>query len=165
MAAIAWNIGFAVINIYRICLLLWERRPVKLGADDQKLYTASFRCLTPREFLKLLSFASWKEAKPSQHVVEKGKSPDQLMVVFSGRLRVEKAGEKVAELSGGQFFGEINYITGEKAPMSVIAEELTRYVCWPKEKLNEFLEKHRELREAFQYTLQEDLVRKLKIQY
>ncbi len=165
MAAIAWNIGFAVINIVRICLLLLERRPVKLGEDDQKLYSASFRCLTPREYLKLLSFASWKEAKPLQQVIEKGKSPDQLMVIFSGRLSVEKDGEKVAELSDGQFFGEINFITGEKAPIRVVAEEVTHYVSWPKKELNEFLEKHRELREAFQYTLEEDLVRKLKAKY
>ncbi len=165
MAAIAWNIGFAVINIFRICLLLLERRPVKLGEDDQKLYSASFRCLTPREYLKLLSFASWKEAKPLQQVIEKGKTPDQLMVIFSGRLSVEKDGEKVAELSDGQFFGEIHFITGEKAPISVIAEEVTRYVSWPQKELSEFLEKHLELREAFQYTLEEDLVRKLKTQY
>ncbi len=189
MAAIAWNIGFAVINIFRICLLLLERRPVKLGEDDQKLYSASFRCLTPREYLNLLSFASWKEAKPLQQIIEKGKTPDQLMVIFSGRLSVEKDGKKVAELSDGQFFGEIHFITGEKdgkkvaelsdgqffgeihfitgekAPISVIAEEVTRYVSWPKKELSEFLEKHLELREAFQYTLEEDLVRKLKSQY
>src|SRR3546814_1855609 len=49
MTPIYWNLVFAALNIYWICRLLLERRPVKLSAEEQRLCELVFRTMTPRE--------------------------------------------------------------------------------------------------------------------
>jgi Popeye protein conserved region len=49
-----WAVVFTVINLFQIARIYWERRPVVLSADEQKLYDMGFRELRPREFVSLL---------------------------------------------------------------------------------------------------------------
>ena len=47
-------------------------------------------------------------------------------------------GEKLAELGDGRFVGQIAYITGEKAPVSIVAKWSTRIISWSHVKLKTF---------------------------
>jgi hypothetical protein len=51
MASIYWNLAFTALNIYWICRLLLERRPVKLSAAEQRLCELVLRTMTPREMI------------------------------------------------------------------------------------------------------------------
>lgn len=85
LAPIYWNLLFTVLNLYWIVRLILERRPVHLTGNDLRLYQLVFRCLTPREMLKLLKLGLWEQAAPEQLFIRQGDELERLMVICSGR--------------------------------------------------------------------------------
>jgi CRP-like cAMP-binding protein len=161
-AAIAWNILFTLINLYRISLLILERRPVRFKEDEQRLYQLVFRSLTPREFVKLLAIGSWEEAPASRRIVSKGENLDRIRVVYSGRTEVQIEGRTITSLGEGKFIGEMSFLTGDKPTADVVAVEPTRVLAWQKNTLKTFLGDNPELRAAIQLIIGTDLVGKLR---
>jgi hypothetical protein len=161
-AAIGWNAIFTLINVYQVYVLVLERRPVALLANEQRLYQLAFRTLTPREFVKLLRLAKWEDAPAAQRIVARGEDLDRVMVIFSGKTAVEVEGRIVVHLKEGQFIGEMSFITGERPTADVVAVEETRIVSWPKRELRAFLEHNPPLRAAMQLVIGTDLVAKLR---
>ena len=137
---IFWNLVFMALNVYWICKLLLERRPVKLSDDEQQLCQIAFRTLTPREMKKILNLSSWEDADLGECFVSKDEPLEKLILIYSGKANVELDGKKVGELNAGQFIGELSYFTDEVAAANVIATESTRYVSWPKDRLKRFLD-------------------------
>lgn len=162
MASIYWNLGFTALNVYWICRLLLERRPVKLSPAEQKLCELVFRTMTPREMIKLLKLATWESAEAGECFVERGKPLNRLIVVYSGKACAEVDGRRVTELQPGHFIGSISYVTEEAAPANVVAIEPTRYVSWPKSKLKDFMNKNPDLHSALKTMLAIDLARWLQ---
>jgi Cyclic nucleotide-binding domain len=162
MIPIYWNLVFMVLNLYWICRLLLERLPVKLTADEQRLFELVFRTMSPREMIKLLKLATWENAEAGECFVERDKPIDRLMVIYSGKACAEVDGRSVTELQPGQFIGSVDYVTQETASANVVAIEPTRYVSWPKSKLKDFMDKNPDLHLALESTLAIDLTRWLQ---
>ncbi len=162
MTPIYWNLVFTALNLYWIVRLLLERRPVKLSAEEQKLCELVFRTMTPREMIKILKLASWENAAAGECFVTRGKPLDRLMVIYSGKACVEVDGRNVTELQPGQFIGSISYVTEEAAPANIVAIEPTRYVCWSKSELKDFMNKNPDLYTARETTLAVDLTKWLQ---
>ena len=162
MTPVYWNLTFAALNIFWIVRLLLERRPVKLSEEEQRLCELVFRTMTPREMIKILKLASWQSAVAGECFVERGKPLDRLMVIYSGKACVEVDGKNVTELQPGQFIGSISYVTEETAPANIVSLEPTRYVSWPKSKLQDFMKKNPDLHTALKTTLAIDLTRWLQ---
>jgi CRP-like cAMP-binding protein len=161
-APIYWNLAFTALNIYWICRLLLERRPVTLSEAEQRLCELVFRTMTPREMIRLLTLATWERAEAGERFVERDKPLNRLMVIYSGHACVEVDGRNVAELQPGHFIGSISYVTDEAAPANVVALEPTRYVSWPKSKLRDFMKQNPDLHSALTSTLAIDLTRWLQ---
>lgn len=162
MTPIYWNLVFTALNLFWIVRLLLERRPVKLSDQEQRLCELVFRTMTPREMIKILRLATWKEAAEGECFVERDKSLDRLMVIYSGKACAEVDGRNVTELEPGQFIGSISFVTEERAPANVIALEPTRYVSWDKSKLRAFMNKNPDLHSALKTTLAIDLTKWLQ---
>jgi Cyclic nucleotide-binding domain len=162
MASIYWNLVFTALNIYWICRLLLERRPVKLSVAEQRLCELVFRTMTPREMIKLLKLATWESANAGERFVERDKPLNRLIVIYAGKACAEVDGRNVTELQAGHFIGSISYVTEETAPANVVAIEPTRYVSWPKPKLKDFMKKNPESHSALKSTLAIDLTRWLQ---
>jgi hypothetical protein len=160
-AAIAWNAVFLVINAWQIRLLILERRPVQLDPDSLTLYKLAFRSLTPREFVKVLKLARWSEAAPGEKIVARGEPLERIMVIASGRVRVEPPTGTGIDLRPGCFVGEMSFMTGERPTADVVAVDKTRLVSWPQEELRKLLESAVDLRAAVQGVIGADLVAKL----
>lgn len=160
--AIAWNVVFAAINLRQIQLLLRERRPVTLRPDELRLYQLAFRRLTEREFAKLLAIGQWKEFQPGERIVQRGEALHQLIVLLSGRVRVEADGKDLAELRAGCLVGEMSFVTGEVPKADVVAMAPTCTVWWQDEVLRKLLGTNAELRAAVQQVIGEDLISKLR---
>lgn len=62
---------------------------------------------------------------PGRHIVTQGIIGNGLYVIMSGRARVMKGDEVVADLGPGDFFGELSVIDQMPRLASVIAEEPT----------------------------------------
>ncbi len=162
LTPIYWNLVFTALNIFWIVRLLLERYPVKLSEEEQRLCELVFRTMTPREMVKILKLASWQNAVAGECFVERGKPMDRLIVIYSGKACVEVDGKNVTELQPGQFIGSISYVTEEMAPANIVSLEPTRYVSWPKSKLQDYMKKNPDLHTALKTTLAIDLTRWLE---
>jgi CRP-like cAMP-binding protein len=161
-AAIAWNVLFTVINLRHIQLLLRERRVVRLRPDELRLYQLAFRRLTEHDFAKLLTIGQWREVGAGECLVKRGEPLHQIIVLASGRVRVEADGKTLAELRAGCLVGEMSFVTGQVPRADVVAVEPTRTVSWQDEVLRKLLDTSAELRAAVQQVIGEDLIAKLE---
>lgn len=158
---IGWTLVYNTINMVQIARLWRERRPVRLGPDEQQLYAAAFRTLTPREFRLLLAAGRWQEAPAKEVLIDEGARPGRIFVLASGRAAVTVRGLEVATLRPGQFAGEMSFLTGERTTAAVEVVEPARFVSWATADLERCLGKHPELRAALQLVLGQDLAAKL----
>jgi hypothetical protein len=158
---IGWTLVYNSINMVQIARLWRERRPVRLAPDEQMLYAAAFRTLTPREFQRLLAAGLWQEAPAKEVLIDEGASPGRVLVLASGRAAVTVHGREVATLRPGQFAGEMSFLTGARTTAAVEVVEPTRFVSWATDDLERLLGKHPELRAALQLVLGRDLAAKL----
>jgi hypothetical protein len=161
-AAIVWNILFSLINARQIGMLLRERRPPRLRPDERFLHEVAFQRLTDREFAKLLAIGEWKELDAGEHLVRRGEAVHELIVLASGRVRVDLDGKSRFQLRAGCFVGEISFLTGRAPDAEVVAMEPTRTLGWHDEQLRRLLARDAELRAAVQEVIGEDLVAKLR---
>jgi hypothetical protein len=159
LTPIYWNLVFTALNSYWIVRLLLERRPVKLSPEEQKLCELVFRAMKPREMIKILKLATWESAAAGESFVARDQPLDRLMVIYSGKACVEVDGRNVTELQPGQFIGSMSYVTEETAPANIVSIEPTHYVCWPKSKLKDFMNKNPDLHSALKTTLAIDLTK------
>ncbi len=160
--AAGWNVLFLSINAWQIRALILSRRPVVLDPREARLYQLAFRGLTQREFKRLLGVGRWEDVGAGAAIARTGEELDRVMVLASGRARVEVKHAPVAELAPGCFVGEMSFLTGEKPNADVVATEPTVLLSWPKQRLRAALDQSLELRAAFQMVLGEDLVAKLR---
>ena len=161
-APIAWCSLFTLVNVVQIGMLIMERRPVFLGEEELRLYQQLFRSLSPREFMKLVSIAEWKTANPQQELLKQHEPVSELALVSTGRARVVVDGRTIAEVSPGQFFGEMGFLTDQHASASVIASLPVHYLSWPANKLRSLFQDLPQLHVKVQGILGTDLVEKLK---
>jgi hypothetical protein len=160
--AIAWNLVFLVINIIRIHLLIRERRPVPLTADEQHLANLVFRTLRPRELVRLVRAGSVVDHPGGAAIVRRGESLDRLLLVVRGTARVELPGKPAVEITDGTFVGELCYLTGKPAGADVVAATGLRVVAWPTAELRALLADNPDLHVVMQQVLGTDLAAKLR---
>ena len=158
---IGWTLVYNTINMVQIGRLWHERRPLRLSADEQALYAAAFRTLTPREFQRLMAAGTWQDAPAKEILIEEGARPGRMLVLASGRAVVKAHGRVVAVLQPGQFAGEMSFLTGAATTAAVEVVEAARFVSWATADLERFLAKHPPLRGALQIVLGRDLAAKL----
>ena len=160
--AIAWNLVFLGINVVRIHILLRERRPVPLAADEQHLAKLVFPMLRPRELLRLLRVGAVIDHAPGAPLVRRGQPLDRLLLVVRGTARVELPNKPTVEIGEGAFIGELCFLTGKPAAADVIAATPLRVVEWPTTALREFLADEPDLHATVQQVLGRDLAAKLR---
>jgi Popeye-like protein len=161
VSVIGWTLVYNTINVVQIARLWYERRPLRLDADEQALYTSVFRTLTPREFRRLLRVGRWHDAPAGEVLIEQGTRPGRVLVLASGRAAVMVGGRGVASLGSGQFAGEMSFLTGAPTTAAVHVVEPVRLVSWSTAELERFLVKHPSLRAALQLVIGRDLAAKL----
>ena len=159
---IGWTLVYNTINVVQIGRLFHERRPVRLDANEQGLYAATFRTLTPREFKRLLGTGQWRDAKPGEVLIAEGTHPGRVLVIATGRAVVKSGGRERATLGPGQFAGEMSFLTGTPTSASVEVVEPARFVSWPTAGLERCLVKNPPLRAALQLVMGRDLATKLR---
>lgn len=162
LSLIGWTLVYNTINLVQIARLWHERRPIRLDGDEQALYAATFRTLTPREFRRLVAAGRWRDAKPPEVLIQEGVRTDQVLVIASGRAVVRVGGRDVATLGPGQFAGEMSFLTGAPTSAAVAVAEPVRFVSWPAAELERCLAKHPPLRAALQLVIGRDLAAKLR---
>jgi len=161
MPAILWNALFLVINIVRIDLLIRERRPISLAADEQHLANLVFRTLRPRELVRLLRVGAFVDHAAGDRLVTRGEPLDALLLVVRGTARVALA-DRAIEIEDGTFIGELGFLTGKPPGADVEATSALRVVRWRLAPLREYLDANPDVRATMQQVLGSDLATKLQ---
>src|SRR5687768_1820789 len=78
-----------------------------------------FRHLEYDELIRVLSATDVASVQKGEIVLKEGEAGDAMYVVLSGKVKLEKAGESIAEFAKGAHFGEVSLI--DKAPRSATA--------------------------------------------
>lgn len=65
---------------------------------------------------------------PGDFLLREGEANDKMFVILSGGLEVRVGGKKVAELKGGEVFGELSMIDKEPASGDVVGTEAGEFV-------------------------------------
>ena len=159
--AFVWNVMFLAINVVQIVILIRERRPVVLTAVERRMHDTALKTLSPQQVRRLMSKATWMEADHGDTIIPEGVENDTLLLLTDGSARVTVDGKQVATLIGGQFTGEMSFLTGNKTSARVTAREPVTYAAWSEEVLREAADKDSGLGAALQSALGSDLVWKL----
>jgi Popeye protein conserved region len=138
-AAIGWSLVFIAINIYWIIKLLIERRPVHLTPDEARLRVLSFPSLTAREARDLYATGIWDDVVAGASLVGHDRDGGRFSVILRGIGDVIYRKEKISELGEGQFVGNIDLRADESGDIDVLMKTAARVMCWPRQRLQEFL--------------------------
>lgn len=159
-APLGWHAVFIVVNLYRVGLLLWERKPIQLTKAEQALHAGPLGNLTPQQVRRVAQHGAWQQWEPGTELVAEGAKQHQLILLHEGQADVRSQGRSIATLHGGQFVGEMSLLTGAGASAQVVATSPVRTVAWPEEWV-ETADHDSELQVALQAALGVDLVHKL----
>jgi len=115
----------------------------------------------PDAFTALLHRGTWAVAERGEKLVEQGEELDRVFFIHSGRFAVRVDGKEVAQRKGGQFVGEISFLTKATPTATVEVLEPTRYLFWERPLLEELIEKEPTLYYAMLSSMNLDLITKL----
>ena len=97
-------------------------------------------------------------------VVRQGEEGDSLFINLSGNLEVFVDGQTVGSLSGGDFFGEMSLLTGEKRRATVTAVDEVRLIELSKEAIGPIIRSHPSVLEGLSSALGDRLQKILTAQ-
>lgn len=121
-------------------------RPMAQSDLEEALAQAPLFAEVARRHLRALArLAKEQSYRPGERVVREGIAGSSLFVVVEGEARVERAGERLATLAPGQFFGEISLLDGGPRSATVVAETDLRCVKLDGQDLRALLERRPEV--------------------
>jgi len=139
---IGWNIVFAVVNIYHIAVIIYEKRPVDMSPKHKELYETMFKGMTPVEFLKITKIADWTHFKENEVITQKGHSVPTLNLIYNGTVDVMVDNKSVAELKDGHFIGEMSFLTEKPATATCKVKHDTECLVWEQKTFKELLKRN-----------------------
>lgn len=122
-------------------LLQWEKpEPVKTEAPSKRTQTQEIRILkakdllfgelSEREYLKIIDLMEVRTFQPGEIVVREGSPGDSMFIICDGDVSVvtkDKTGKEIplADLTEGDFFGEVSLLTGKPRTATIYATTYT----------------------------------------
>lgn len=161
MTAVWWQVAFLSINFYQIGLLLYERRPVQLTESQKEMHAGPLKTLTPRQVQRFTQKAQWCNLEKGEQLLAENSQLEHLILLLSGEASVIAQGKQIAKLEGGQFAGEMSFLTRGNTTARVVADGPVLVAKWPEQYVSELMRRDQELGSALQAALGVDLVKKL----
>lgn len=161
-APIVWSVCFAAINLFQSGSLLIERRPVKLTAEEEMLRQLAFRELSPRKFLEIVSLGYWRDVPLGEKIIESGKCPEEILLIFRGRVQAKRNENVIGELGPGNLVGSALLVRELPAEIDALVTEPVRAVSWKAEVVDRYLAANPETRVVLQRYLAHDLAGKIE---
>ena len=159
--AINWNFIFIAVNIYRIGVILYEKREVKMDDKDQELYDTLFKEMTPVEYLKISRAAKWELVKSGQRIITQGMPVPDLYLIYNGTVDVIIDDEYIAELKDGEFVGEMSFLTEKVATATCKVKYDAQCLVWKQKEFKELLKRNPSLYFTIQSVLSAQVSDKL----
>tara|TARA_Y100000996_G_C22407511_1_gene595788 strand:+ start:216 stop:863 length:648 start_codon:yes stop_codon:yes gene_type:complete len=129
-----WNFIFIIVNIIQVIRIYDDRKPRMIPNDMEDLYRNLFKSFTSKEFLYLMNLGE-RETISNQKIISLGQQQKDLLLVLNGQASVMRDSIQIANLSRGQFVGEISFITEQPASADVYAKEELECIKWDQNKI------------------------------
>ena len=159
---ILWALVFTAINLYQISRIYFERRPVVLSEEEQRLYESGFQSLRPREFVALTLVGEWRNAMGGEQVLIEGQPVSRLCIAITGNVEVTRNGRPIGTIEPGHLIGTALALTDVPSPVDARFTEAARYMAWPLKSLRTFMDRRPDLRVTLQGLVSRDLAWKIE---
>ena len=107
------------VNFFYICVLLGERRPVRLTPVEQSMYDAVFSSLPLRAYRNLFRLGCMTRPEDGELLIRRDSNIDNLYLVLDGEAEVVLDTGVTKVLTKGNFIGELSFITGQTTSADV----------------------------------------------
>jgi hypothetical protein len=154
---IAWGMVFTIINLVQIARIYWERRPVVLSAEEQRLYDLSFATLRPRDFLSFAMTGEWKDAQPGETILVRERRVDAIAIAIDGEVDVHQDGKLLGTMKPGEAVGLALAFTQDPSPIDAAFRARGRYIRWQVDAIETFLSRKPEIRAVLQRHVNREL--------
>jgi serine/threonine protein phosphatase PrpC/CRP-like cAMP-binding protein len=104
-----------------------------------------FRYLNYQELVKVANITDVRHFVGDEYVFQEGDAGDELFVVLSGMVRVQKGSTTIVRLGQGEHFGEMALIDKEPRSATVSAEQDTRVLVMKRADFLYFIKHERDL--------------------
>jgi putative ABC transport system ATP-binding protein len=81
-----------------------------------------FKHLTPNELTHVAERMARRQYMPGEVIIREGDVGKELFLISDGEVAVERAGQEIARLGSGEFFGELALLSGERRNATVTAK-------------------------------------------
>lgn len=128
--ALFWQCAFLTVNVVNLGILLYDRRKRTLTPIQNHAYKKYFSDLKEYEAFSLLNIAKEKVAQKDKKLITANQPLNELIFILEGSCDIFIDSKTVSQLGGGQFIGEMAFISDEKTSADVIVEQPVLYLSW-----------------------------------
>ena len=160
-AGIAWDVVFILINAYQIWRLIADRRALASLAEVQMLRQGALAGFDGVQLAGVLRTGTWQNFEPGTRLTEEGRPVTDLVLICDGQASVEAGGEEIANLHGGNFVGEMAFLSGNPASATVTVVRPTRAFVFDMGKLEALAKENDSAVGHLHKAIGRDLVKKL----
>ena len=114
-----------------------------------------FSSLSDDDLRLVAMFVSEVSVSEGKHLVDEGDYSYEFFMIQDGRAEVTRGGEEIAELSAGDFFGEIGLLEKRTRNASVVAKTPMRLVTLSHWDLNRLRKRYPEVAETLREVLEQ----------
>ncbi len=159
-----WYVLLVAINGVNAAVLIYERRLMRLTAEERRLYETVFSGFDRTTVLKLLRIGAWRSLPAGEVLAREGEKPDRLILMADGAADVCLGDRRIAELGPGRFVCEISFITQRPANATVTAQGPLRCLIWDRPLLEKRLARDARLETVMHAAIGSNLATKISAQ-
>lgn len=126
---VAWNVAIGGMHLFRLLRDYSQQRRVDLSSDEQAMRDELLPGLSDFDF-NLLWALGEKASYHDQVIIGAGSQPTTVSVVLDGTALIERNGELIRGVRRGGLLGEMSFVSGEPAGVSVRSSETVVVHQW-----------------------------------
>lgn len=119
--------------------LFRKGNPLTEHVTELWMATPLFRDIPKREIMQLVRDMPPRHFKADEHIFHSGDAGAGAAIIINGKVEIRSAGVLLAELSDGDFFGEIALVLDVPRTADAIAVEETELIFFLRPELDEWL--------------------------
>jgi hypothetical protein len=149
-----------VVNLYYVIKYWIEKYMLSVPPEFKRIYRKVFSELTVSEF-KIFMRMGKRHHVINTEVIENNTEIKEIMLILKGCADVYYENKCVAQLSMGQFMGEMSFLAKKPTTGNVMADGELEYIAWTRDTLGKIHHDHPHLYVKIMGILGVDIINKL----
>ena len=158
---VAWNVAFLAINGFHVIKIFHHRYNLKMTEEESELFHSVFKVFAEYDFQLLIRAGEWRELEAGVELTHQGQEVERIEFIYKGMVHIKVDNNIVGTLHGGQFVGEMSFVTGEPASATAVTSMPTKVVGWSQKELKKLLEEYPSMGQPIERVFNMDLLKKL----